>query len=722
MKKIGNITFGGIQQKIFTLVLIILLLVIAAFFAVIFYQMNSINNLVSETNQKQRAAVTEISRNTMDSVVNGSLATSTQLQARIADDMFADTSHLVKNVGGYVETLFDAPERYPVRRVQGPDASHDGTASVQLLTDGKVDLSNPEIQKKLGLLGNVSDMLSALYTNAEVDSCYVATPDGLMLLIDDHASSKFDSDGNVIPIPISERDWYQGAIGTGGVYFTDVVTDVFTGQVCIMCSVPVYSGGELVAVVGADLFLDNMKAYVDASGEKSGYICIVNDKGHVVFSSMPDGVFSMQERNEAADLRELGSSELASFIDSALHEATDVNLIETRDGTWYMAGAPIDTVDWAVVNLVSKEVVDQPTVMMEEQYDEILSDAVSSFSSELASGRTTIIVLLIIVLVLAVLGAMKVSKRIVKPLEKMTKRVVSLGGQDLQFRMEDTYRTGDEIEALAESFATLSARTLQYVDQVKTVTAEKERIGAELNMATAIQASQLPQLFPAFPNRSEFDIYASMTPAKEVGGDFYDFFLIDNDHLGLVIADVSGKGVPAALFMMISKILVQNCALTRNSPKEVLENVNNQICKNNHEEMFVTVWFGILDLNSGILTAANAGHEYPAVKQPDGLFELVKDKHGFVIGGMEGLKYTEYELKLAPGSKLFLYTDGVAEAENADKEQFGTDRMLEALRSSENGTPEEVVAAVHNAVNAFVQDAPQFDDLTMLCVQFDGKE
>ncbi len=251
---------------------------------------------------------------------------------------------------------------------------------------------------------------------------------------------------------------------------------------------------------------------------------------------------------------------------------------------------------------------------------------------------------------------------------------------------------------------------------------EASRLDTELSMATRIQADMLPNIFPAFPERDEFDVHASMTPAKEVGGDFYDFFLIDNYHLGLAVADVSGKGVPAALFMMISKILVQNYALTGRTPKEVLESVNDQICKNNREEMFVTVWFGILDLKNGKLTAANAGHEYPAVKHPDGSFELIKDKHGFVIGGMEGMMYSEYELTLEPGSKLFLYTDGVAEAENADHIQFGTDRMIEALRSAENGTPEDLINAVHDAVNSFVQEAPQFDDLTMLCLQYDGPE
>ncbi len=208
-----------------------------------------------------------------------------------------------------------------------------------------------------------------------------------------------------------------------------------------------------------------------------------------------------------------------------------------------------------------------------------------------------------------------------------------------------------------------------------------------------------------------------MTPAKEVGGDFYDFFLIDDDHLGMVMADVSGKGVPAALFMMMSKILVNNYAMMDGHPAKVLEKVNTQICKNNDEEMFVTVWFGVLEISTGKVTAANAGHEYPIIKKADGGFELFKDKHGFVIGGMDGMRYKEYEFRLEKGGTLFLYTDGVAEATNANNELFGTDRMLEALNKDSEASPKELLTNMKTAVDEFVGEAPQFDDLTMLGVK-----
>ena len=249
---------------------------------------------------------------------------------------------------------------------------------------------------------------------------------------------------------------------------------------------------------------------------------------------------------------------------------------------------------------------------------------------------------------------------------------------------------------------------------------ENERISTELALASRIQSSALPKEFPV---RKEFDLYASMTPAKEVGGDFYDFFMIDEDHLALVIADVSGKGVPAALFMMVSSSLIHHAAMSLKefSAAQALKIVNDQVCSRNPEEMFVTVWLGILELSTGKLTAANAGHEYPMVKKAGESFELLKDRHGLVIGAMGGIRYRDYELQLEPGAKLFVYTDGVAEATNSRNELFGTQRLVEVLIQNDNSSPPDILKNVKSAVDEFVGDAPQFDDLTMLCVEYKGK-
>ncbi len=261
---------------------------------------------------------------------------------------------------------------------------------------------------------------------------------------------------------------------------------------------------------------------------------------------------------------------------------------------------------------------------------------------------------------------------------------------------------------------TLSKRTRNLIDEQVQLSAEKNRIDTELHVATKIQSDLLPCIFPAFPDRNEFEIYATMTPAKEVGGDFYDFFLIDRDHLAMVMADVSGKGVPAALFMVIAKTLIKNLALTGLPPKEILEKVNNQLCENNYSEMFVTVWLGILDVASGEITCVNAGHEYPVVCRKEGDFELVKDKHGFVVAGMENARYTEYTLTLHPGDKLFVYTDGVPEATDKDNRLYGSDRLLRVLNAHKQTAESALLQTVKEDIDLFVGTAPQFDDITMM--------
>ena len=287
-------------------------------------------------------------------------------------------------------------------------------------------------------------------------------------------------------------------------------------------------------------------------------------------------------------------------------------------------------------------------------------------------------------------------------------------------------RTGDEVQMLSESVLKMEEDINAYIENLTRVTAEKERIGAELDVAARIQANMLPSIFPPFPDRKEIDIYATMTPAKEVGGDFYDFFLVDDDHLALVMADVSGKGMPAALFMVIAKTLLKNRAQMGASPKEVLESVNNQLCENNESEMFVTVWLGIYQLSTGKLTAANAGHEYPAIRRKGSGFELFKDRHGLVLAGMENSRYREYELTLLPGEAIFVYTDGVAEATDQEDALFGTDRMLLALNRCPDVSAQETLAQVKEEIDRFVGEAPQFDDITMLCLVnrngMEGKE
>jgi len=239
------------------------------------------------------------------------------------------------------------------------------------------------------------------------------------------------------------------------------------------------------------------------------------------------------------------------------------------------------------------------------------------------------------------------------------------------------------------------------------------RIGAELEMAEKIQKDMLPSIFPAFSEREEFDLYASMITAREVGGDFYDFFMIDDSHLCLVIADVSEKGVPAAMFMMTAKTVIKDYALTMSSPSEIFTAVNERLCENNKAGMFATSWIGILDLKTMIMQFTNAGHNFPMIQKKNMPCEMLDKKHGLFLAGMEGVVYNQDEIRLSSGDRILLYTDGVTEAHNAKAELFGEKRLMKILESMRGQNGEDVLSAIIHEIDAFAENTGQFDDITM---------
>ena len=316
------------------------------------------------------------------------------------------------------------------------------------------------------------------------------------------------------------------------------------------------------------------------------------------------------------------------------------------------------------------------------------------------------------------------SEQLIKPVTKITEEASRFARENetAEKKLTDSIRGQDEIGVLAQSIDRMEEQITDYMQHLTTVTAEKERISTELNVAKQIQADMLPSVFPAFPDHDDFDIFATMTPAKEVGGDFYDFFLVDDDHLAMVMADVSGKGVPAALFMVITKTLIKNRAQMGDSPAEILYHVNNQLCDGNETEMFVTVWMAILELSTGKGVAVNAGHEHPVICRRGGRHELVIYRHSMVVAAMEDMVFREHSFELHPGDRLFVYTDGVPEATNTRNELFGTERMLEALNRDPEASPEAQLKEVRESLDAFVGDAPQFDDITMLGMCYYGPQ
>lgn len=311
------------------------------------------------------------------------------------------------------------------------------------------------------------------------------------------------------------------------------------------------------------------------------------------------------------------------------------------------------------------------------------------------------------------------NRRLIKPLQELTKVIASY--KDGKFQAEEwEFLNRDEMQELYDTYIQMVDKMDTYVENITKITAEKERIGTELNVATQIQADMLPSIFPAFPDRSEIDIYAVMQPAREVGGDFYDFFWIDDDHLAFLIADVSGKGVPAALFMVIAKTIIKNHMMNGNSVEKVLELVNHQLCEGNEESFFVTAWLGILNIRTGLVEYSNAGHNPPIHLHGD-IGTYVAGDTGLVLAAMDGMTYTKEQLQLEPGDRILLYTDGVTESVTGDMRAYGEERLLDMVKETRGICPQEAVVFIKKDIEEFVGEAEQFDDITMLLLELEPR-
>ena len=320
-----------------------------------------------------------------------------------------------------------------------------------------------------------------------------------------------------------------------------------------------------------------------------------------------------------------------------------------------------------------------------------------------------------------------VNSVVVKPLNNMAGKAEDF--VDMYEERFDTHQGTDifkniyhgdvkELNKLTDSLQSMEFEMNSYIEDINRLAGEKAKIRTELDIATKIQEATIPKNFADYDKYPQLELYGDCKPAKQVGGDFYDLFMLDEDHLCIVMADVSGKGIPAALYMMVSKIAIQTRAEQGGTPSEILYYVNNRLSANNDIDMFVTVWLGILTLSTGHVIATNAGHEYPAITDENGNFSLQMEKHGFVCGGMEGIRFKDREFDIPQGGKLFLYTDGVAESINRSQEFYGTDRMLDALNECKGLSPKATIEHMHESLNEYAGGADQFDDTTMLCIEY----
>ncbi len=708
------------RKKILRVILLTIAIIIIAVCGLFFTQMMTIQKILVDGSQKASDRVKSMSEDAMTAEISEYLKESASARAEIADEEFADVLSSSKSIAACASYIYENRDKYGKSTLPHYTSQNYGEYGTVCAYGEGVDPESEEVQSELALISNLQGSLKAINElNPAIATSYFATETGL------YVGNEIISDINVYsnekPVLFDgrERPWYKEAVEEGGAVFTGIIEDADTGRSAVTCGVPVYKDGVLIGVAGAGMYLDIIRENIDSYRiGADGFACVVNSQGQVLFSGTDTGPLAVSDDADN-DLRTSSNKTLATLTNDALAGVSGIRLIRLDGEEYYAAFEPMTTVGWAYFTVLPKGEVTKPTKDLLAELNKNDMEQKDFVASSILSSILYGIILLLLVGLLASIASRRLANKLSDPIVMLTDKVSKLEGDSLDFEWDTD--TGDEVQKLAESFGSMTSRMKQYIKDITEITAEKERIGAELSVATNIQASMLPSVFPAFPNRREFDLYATMEPAKEVGGDFYDFFLIDDSHLGLVIADVSGKGVPAALFMVIAKTLIKNHAQEGESVDDVLAISNNQLCEGNGEEMFVTAWIGVIDLKTGVMRYCDAGHENPYIIHSDNTVEmLVPPKKRPPLAAMEGMKYIPNETTLRKGDSLYLYTDGVPEATNTDNELYGTDRLMRVLEEKGN---EELSALLHDIrkdVDEFVGDAPQFDDITMLAFRLNG--
>ncbi|MBO4401470.1 MAG: SpoIIE family protein phosphatase [Selenomonadaceae bacterium] len=519
------------------------------------------------------------------------------------------------------------------------------------------------------------------------------------------------------------RSWYRLGRANEEPAFTEIYLSTVNTP-CFSCAMPYYDANGLAGVVGLDVELRNIHKIVAENAFIEDEISfIIGADGEILSSTQKEGILSAIDIN--VDLRK-NREEPALAAAVKKMTAGEEGFIELIFGgkEYYLAYAPIKTVGWSFGTLIEEDKASLPALRARERGDAQIARSKHAMAMDFLLAVVAAGGFFVLIFWLLTRGASKVAKRFSQPIMELADGVRDIASGNLERKLE--VKTGDEIELLADSFNDMIVELKTQMKNIAEVTSERERTATELNVATNIQHSMLPNVFPAFPERNEFDIYATMNAAKEVGGDFYDFYLIDSDHLVVTIADVSGKSVPAALFMVISKTLLKNFAMMSRGSEDFAGTVscaNNRLCQSNEEMMFVTVFFGVLEISTGKFYYVNAGHNPPLVRHSKtGAFEyLTAVKKSPPLGVIEDLNFAQKSITLEAGDEIFLYTDGVTEAMNEAHELFGEKALQEALNGQPlEASPKETIEAVLAAVRAHAGAAEQSDDITMLTLKVRG--
>ena len=550
-----------------------------------------------------------------------------------------------------------------------------------------------------------------LFNNENLESFFLGTETGINILWPDTQGA---TSGTYDP---RTRPWYLDAVERNGIGWTDIFRGASTSKLMVACSGPARDDtGTLRGVVGVTVTLEEMLEVISDQVRDIGYAFLLDEQGEVIaFPALEQAEKVMDYEQD--NLLASDDPELRGIVRNMIEGRSGFSRIHLQSGEKFMGYAPISETGWSLAVVIPAKQVLRAAMETEKNIMEYTADTKERLKDIMQEMQTIVGLMFGVILLVAVVIAVKMSNKISKPILDLRQGVRRVGQGELDHHLD--MRTGYEIEALAVAFNLMTTDLKQYIQNLQETTAAKEKIESELQVANKIQASMLPRIFPPFPQRKEFEIWAGMDPAREVGGDLFDFFFINENRFCFLIGDVSGKGVPASLFMVIAKTLLKNEALRNASPEQILHNVNNALCEDNDECMFVTGFICLIDLETGLAEFANAGHNPPLLSRArGGGFNYLDTGSGFILGGMEGFEFTRETLQMQPGDILFLYTDGVTEAMDMENNLYSATRLQDVLSALSTQDVQEVVQAVHQDIKGYVRAAEQSDDITMLAFKF----
>lgn len=695
-----------IREKVRTLVLAISMTGMGLAMAIGLFGMLMIKDKAVKSSRELGTQAMDVSETALLEQMENSLITYTQNKVKLANNQLLVYINYVGDFAALLTDIYANTDQYRPRKIAAPSAGNAGLYTLQRYHEEKVD---PEdVQVELGLLAHVEPLWNSVIMKHSdmINSIYLGTVNGGMLAYDNQSEL---AENDIFDV--RSTAWFQKVQETEEICYMESYVDSYGRGLVISCYAPFYnSSGNFAGVVGIDILMDDLNQEIISTDISSGSYAVLIDESFRVIAMQGMRAETKQYTFEYLD------DMLGIKISEQLDKIEEGKVQLLRQQEYYYTYGKIGLSNWGYMVIVPVSDIIQPVEVISKTINTHTVMAENAVSQVIFTVIAIFIGVIIIGVFLISLFSLKFALRITNPIEQLKRDVRIISDGNLKHHARIT--SNDEIEDLAENFNHMSASLMKYIHDFTEVTKEKERIGAELSIATQIQADMLPRIFPFEPDRPEFDLFAAMDPAKEVGGDFYDYFMVDDDRLAIVIGDVSGKGIPASLFMVISKTIIKNYVMAKLPPDEVLTKANMELCEGNDTEMFTTAWLGIYEISTGKLYFSDAGHDTPIKRKRDGSIEYIKPiKKKLMLAGMEGTSYILNESRLERGELLLIYTDGVPEATNIENELFGQERLEKSVREHKNKEPKELIGLIRKDVDAFVGEAPQFDDLTMLALE-----